>query len=130
MYSASANSSLDAKYRYASPRLAPASRATSRIVVASYPLSANNPSAASRIRSLVRRAFGVNLIVGGTAPDGVIEAIEALKPRLPIFFSVHGTGVPMHADHYNADLWAYLVDELGTLTFGELHRRPPHVMGG
>src|SRR5918998_2380550 len=60
MYSASANASLDAKYRYASPRLAPASRATSRIVVGSYPLSANNPSAASRIRSLVRRAFGVN----------------------------------------------------------------------
>ena len=24
--------------------------------------------------------------------EGVIEAIEALKPRLPIFFSVHGTG--------------------------------------
>ena len=24
--------------------------------------------------------------------QGVIEAIEALKPRLPIFFSVHGTG--------------------------------------
>jgi succinyl-CoA synthetase beta subunit len=23
---------------------------------------------------------------------GVIEAIEALKPKLPIFFSVHGTG--------------------------------------
>jgi hypothetical protein len=60
MYSASANSSLDAKYLYASPRLAPASCATSRIVVASYPLSANSASAASRIRSLVRRAFGVN----------------------------------------------------------------------
>src|SRR5829696_8016860 len=59
MYSASANSSLDAKYRYASPRLAPASCATPRIVVASYPFSANSPSAASRIRSLVRRAFGV-----------------------------------------------------------------------
>jgi len=61
MYNASANSSLEAKYRYASPRLASASRATSRIVVASYPLSANNSSAASRIRSLVRRAFGVNV---------------------------------------------------------------------
>jgi len=24
--------------------------------------------------------------------QGVIEAIEALQPRLPIFFSVHGTG--------------------------------------
>ncbi len=24
--------------------------------------------------------------------QGVIEAIEALKPKLPIFFSVHGTG--------------------------------------
>ncbi|MNC90307.1 succinyl-CoA synthetase subunit beta [compost metagenome] len=24
--------------------------------------------------------------------QGVIEAIEALQPKLPIFFSVHGTG--------------------------------------
>jgi hypothetical protein len=60
MYNASANSSFDTKYLYASPKLVPASRATSRIVVASYPLSANNAKAASRIRSLVRCALGVN----------------------------------------------------------------------
>jgi len=29
-----------------------------------------------------------------------------------VVFSVHGTGVPQHADEYNADLWAYLVGEL------------------
>jgi len=28
-------------------------------------------------------------------------------------FSVHGTGVPQTADDYNADLWAYVVNELG-----------------
>jgi len=28
-------------------------------------------------------------------------------------FSVHGTGIPMQSLEYNADLWAYLVDELG-----------------
>ena len=79
MYNASANSSLDAKYRYASPRLAPASRATSRIVVASYPLSANSPSAAPRIRSLVRRAFGVN-----ACPD-VSSITSPLKMNMFIF---------------------------------------------
>ena len=30
-----------------------------------------------------------------------------------VIFSVHGTGISMHAREYNADLWAYLVDELG-----------------
>ncbi|MFN8052067.1 MAG: neutral/alkaline non-lysosomal ceramidase N-terminal domain-containing protein [Acidimicrobiales bacterium] len=30
-----------------------------------------------------------------------------------VIFSVHGTGVSQHAREYNADLWAYLVDELG-----------------
>jgi len=30
-----------------------------------------------------------------------------------VIFSVHGTGIPQHAHEYNADLWAYLVDELG-----------------
>jgi len=29
-----------------------------------------------------------------------------------VVFSVHGTGVPMQADEYNADIWAYLVGEL------------------
>ena len=30
-----------------------------------------------------------------------------------VIFSVHGTGISQHAHEYNADLWAYLVDELG-----------------
>ena len=29
-----------------------------------------------------------------------------------VVFSVHGTGISMHAPEYNADLWAYLVGEL------------------
>jgi neutral ceramidase len=29
-----------------------------------------------------------------------------------VVFSVHGTGIPMRAHEYNADLWAYLVGEL------------------
>lgn len=30
-----------------------------------------------------------------------------------VIFGVHGTGISMHAHEYNADLWSYLVDELG-----------------
>jgi neutral ceramidase len=39
---------------------------------------------------------------GGTQPMGAM-----------VIFSVHGTGVPMKAHEYNADIWAYLVGELG-----------------
>src|SRR5215207_2631528 len=81
MYSASANSSLDAKYRYASPRLAPASRATSRIVVASYPLSANSRSAASKIRSRVRNAFNVNPEAPSTLSPSKNEHVHLLNDR-------------------------------------------------
>ena len=40
--------------------------------------------------------------------DGGYEPLAAI-----VVFSVHGTGIPMRSDEYNADLWAYLVDELG-----------------
>ncbi len=44
-----------------------------------------------RIRSLVINFCGA-FARTDVMTRGVIEAIEALKPRLPIFFSVHGTG--------------------------------------
>jgi succinyl-CoA synthetase beta subunit len=44
-----------------------------------------------RIRSLVINFCGA-FARTDVMTQGVIEAIEALKPRLPIFFSVHGTG--------------------------------------
>ena len=40
-------------------------------------------------------------------PDG-FEPLSAA-----VVFSVHGTGISQHVCEYNADLWAYLVDELG-----------------
>ncbi|HSQ04666.1 MAG TPA: ADP-forming succinate--CoA ligase subunit beta [Burkholderiales bacterium] len=45
----------------------------------------------SRIKSLVINFCGA-FARTDVMTQGVIEAIEALKPRLPIFFSVHGTG--------------------------------------
>ncbi|HLM62685.1 MAG TPA: neutral/alkaline non-lysosomal ceramidase N-terminal domain-containing protein [Acidimicrobiales bacterium] len=45
--------------------------------------------------------------VDAEAPAGGFEPLAAT-----VVFAVHGTGVPMHADHYNADLWAYVVGEL------------------
>ena len=45
--------------------------------------------------------------VDTAAEDGSYEPLAA-----SVVFSVHGTGVPMQTHEYNADLWAYLVDEL------------------
>jgi neutral ceramidase len=46
--------------------------------------------------------------VDTVAEDGGYEPLAAT-----VVFSVHGTGVPMRSHEYNADLWAYLTDELG-----------------
>ena len=48
------------------------------------------------------------LRVDTRAADGGTEPLAALA-----VFSVHGTGVPMRSETYNADLWAYVTDELG-----------------
>jgi neutral ceramidase len=48
------------------------------------------------------------LRVDALAADGGTEPLAALA-----VFSIHGTSVPMTARPYNADLWAYLCDELG-----------------
>ena len=50
------------------------------------------------------------LRVDATATDGGREPLAAM-----VVFSVHGTGVSVHDDEYNADVWAYLVGELGHL---------------
>ena len=41
-----------------------------------------------------------------------------------VVFSVHGTGVPQQANEYNADVWAYLVAELGHRIEDGHGRRP------
>ncbi|MCB0975894.1 MAG: neutral/alkaline non-lysosomal ceramidase N-terminal domain-containing protein [Acidimicrobiales bacterium] len=41
-------------------------------------------------------------------PDGSTSPLSAA-----VVFSIHGTGVSQHARDYNADVWAYLVGELG-----------------
>ena len=48
------------------------------------------------------------LRVDALATDGGTEPLAALA-----VFSIHGTAVPMSTLPYNADLWAYLCDELG-----------------
>ena len=47
------------------------------------------------------------LRVDGAAADGGFEPLAAA-----VVFAVHGTGVSMRAEEYNADLWAYLVGEM------------------
>ena len=45
--------------------------------------------------------------VDATEADGSTTPLAAT-----VVFSVHGTGIPMRAREYNADLWAYVVGEL------------------
>jgi neutral ceramidase len=51
--------------------------------------------------------------------DGGTEPLAAA-----VVFSIHGTGVPQHAHEYNADVWAYLVAELGHQVEARHGRRP------
>jgi neutral ceramidase len=53
-----------------------------------------------------RRYVNVNPRLHMVRVDGADAPLGAL-----IVFSVHGTGISMHAPEYNADLWAYLVGE-------------------
>jgi neutral ceramidase len=59
------------------------------------------------------------LRVDARAADGGHEPLAAVA-----VFSVHGTGVPMRSDVYNADLWAYVTDELGGRIERSHGRRP------
>ena len=59
------------------------------------------------------------LRVDARADDGGFEPLAAM-----VVFAVHGTGVPMRSDTYNADLWAYVTDELGARVERSHGRRP------
>ena len=59
------------------------------------------------------------LRVDADAADGGTEPLAAM-----VVFSVHGTGVPMRSPTYNADLWAYVTDELGHRVERSHGRRP------
>ncbi len=59
------------------------------------------------------------LRVDARAADGGHAPLAAMA-----VFSVHGTGVPMRSDMYNADLWAYVTDELGVRIERSHGRRP------
>jgi neutral ceramidase len=59
------------------------------------------------------------LRVDTLAADGGTDPLAALA-----IFSIHGTAVPMTSQTYNADLWAYLYDELGDRVAASHGRRP------
>jgi neutral ceramidase len=41
-----------------------------------------------------------------------VDGLDGVPISANVVFSVHGTGVSMRADEYNADVWAYLYDQL------------------
>jgi neutral ceramidase len=59
------------------------------------------------------------LRVDAVAADGGHEPLAALA-----VFPVHGTGLPMRSTTYNADLWAYVTDELAGRIERAHGRRP------
>jgi len=59
------------------------------------------------------------LRVDTEAADGGVEPLAVMA-----VFSVHGTGVPMRSPTYNADLWAYVTDEIGHRVEQTHGRRP------
>ena len=77
-----------------------------------------NPEVADRSLRPERKFHAVNpelhlLRVDAVADPDAGAAAGATTPLgAMVVFSVHGTGIPMTADEYNADLWAYLVGEL------------------
>ena len=54
----------------------------------------------------------------------VDRAVDAVPLAALVVFSVHGTSVPQTVRDYNADLWSYLVHEMGTRISGEAGTRP------
>lgn len=59
------------------------------------------------------------LRVDGAAAGGGFEPLGAM-----VIFSVHGTGISQRDRSYNADIWAYLVGELGHRIEGATGTRP------
>ncbi|MFP3900966.1 MAG: neutral/alkaline non-lysosomal ceramidase N-terminal domain-containing protein [Acidimicrobiia bacterium] len=57
--------------------------------------------------------------VDADEPDGGTAPLAAT-----VVFPVHGTGVPMRSRTYNADLWAYVTDELATRIAARHGTRP------
>ncbi|MGH9138562.1 MAG: neutral/alkaline non-lysosomal ceramidase N-terminal domain-containing protein [Acidimicrobiales bacterium] len=83
-----------------------------------------NPSVTDHRTGAQRRYVNINpelhlLRVDADASDGGTEPLGAL-----VVFSIHGTGIPMKAEHYNADVWAYIVGELARRVEADYGSRP------
>jgi neutral ceramidase len=65
-----------------------------------------NPEVEDRRTDPHRRYVNVNPRLHMVRVDTATDPLGAL-----MVFSVHGTGISVHAPEYNADLWAYLVGE-------------------
>ncbi len=59
-----------------------------------------------------RKFLAVNPALHLVRVDRVLADGTSAPLAAHLVFSVHGTGIPMVADEYNADLWAYLKGEL------------------
>jgi neutral ceramidase len=74
----------------------------------SLPPHVENPSVEDKRTEPQRKFLAINPSLHLLRVDGV----DGAPISATVVFSVHGTGVSMQADEYNADVWAYLCDEL------------------
>lgn len=71
-----------------------------------------NTSVPDTRTSAERKFFAVNPALHLLRVDTLDDEGRPRPLSAHVIFSVHGTGVPMTADEYNADLWAYLTGQL------------------
>lgn len=83
-----------------------------------------NPEVGDKRTAPQRKFVAINpllhlLRVDARAAGGGFEPLSA-----NVVFSVHGTGIPNRSDLYNADVWAYLYEELAHRIEGSHGTRP------
>ncbi len=71
----------------------------------------HNDTVADKRTEPQRKFVAINPVLNMVRVDSV-DSSELTPLGALVIFSVHGTGIPVRAREYNADLWAYLVGEL------------------
>jgi neutral ceramidase len=72
-----------------------------------------NDTVTDKRRDPQRKWTAVNPLLHLVRVDRTTEGGGSEPLAAAVVFSIHGTGVSQHAHEYNADVWAYLVGELG-----------------
>lgn len=73
----------------------------------------HNATVTDKRRDPQRKWVAVNPLLHLVRVDRITDDGGSAPMGAAVVFSIHGTGISQHAHEYNADVWAYLVGELG-----------------